>query len=176
MTHTFIDRPIFATVLSVFLTLIGLGALVMAFRGARLIALALSFAALAIFVPTLTLGVGPHLTQFWMSERLAAVAAKDAMPGDPSPALAGFEEPSLVFALNANVTLTDGVGAAKQGADQGGLALVDDHERSAFLAHLPGSFQGLHSKGTGGNNAKYLECLQKAGQDVAKVQACAKYL
>ena len=28
----------------------------------------------------------------------------------------------------------------------------------------------------GGNNAKYLECLQKAGQDVAKVQACAKYL
>src|ERR1700740_3635704 len=28
MTHSFIDRPIFATVLSVFLTLIGLGALV----------------------------------------------------------------------------------------------------------------------------------------------------
>ena len=27
MTHSFIDRPIFATVLSVFLTLIGLGAL-----------------------------------------------------------------------------------------------------------------------------------------------------
>jgi hypothetical protein len=27
-----------------------------------------------------------------------------------------------------------------------------------------------------GNNAKYLQCLQQAGQDVAKVQACAKYL
>jgi 4-amino-4-deoxy-L-arabinose transferase-like glycosyltransferase len=116
--------------------LIGLGALIMAFRDARLIALALAFAALAIFVPTLTLGVGPHLTQFWVSEKLAALVAKDTMPGDPSPALAGFEEPSLVFALDANVTLTDGIGAAKQGADQGGLALVNDHERSAFLAHL----------------------------------------
>ncbi len=29
---------------------------------------------------------------------------------------------------------------------------------------------------SGSNNAKYLECLQAAGQDVAKVQACAKYL
>jgi hypothetical protein len=27
-----------------------------------------------------------------------------------------------------------------------------------------------------GNNAKYLQCLQQAGQDVSKVQACAKYL
>lgn len=31
-------------------------------------------------------------------------------------------------------------------------------------------------QGSGGNNARYLECLQQAGQDVAKVQACAKYL
>src|SRR6185437_3745133 len=116
--------------------LIGLGALYMVITRARLIALGLAFVALAIFVPTLTLGVGPHLTQFWVSERLAASVVKDTMPGDPPPALAGFEEPSLVFALNANVTLTDGVGAAKQGADQGGLAVVDDHERSAFLAHL----------------------------------------
>ena len=42
------------------------------------------------------------------------------MPGDPPPALAGFEEPSLVFALGADVTLTDGAGAAKQGADRAG--------------------------------------------------------
>jgi hypothetical protein len=31
-------------------------------------------------------------------------------------------------------------------------------------------------QGSGGNNARYLECLQQAGEDVAKVQACAKYL
>ena len=58
------------------------------------------------------------------------------MPDDPPPALAGFEEPSLVFALGADVNLTDGKGAAKQGAEFGGLALVDDFERSAFLARL----------------------------------------
>jgi 4-amino-4-deoxy-L-arabinose transferase-like glycosyltransferase len=116
--------------------LIGLGALYMAATGARLIALGLAFVALAIFVPTLTVGVGPHLSQLWMSERLAALVAKDASPGDPPPALAGFEEPSLVFALGADVNLTDGAGAAKQGANQGGLALVDDFQRPAFLAHL----------------------------------------
>jgi len=31
-------------------------------------------------------------------------------------------------------------------------------------------------QGAGGNDAKYLECLQAAGDDVAKVQDCAKYL
>ena len=50
--------------------------------------------------------------------------------------LAGYEEPSLVFALGADVALTDGAGAAEQGADQGGLALVDDDERPRFLARL----------------------------------------
>ncbi len=29
---------------------------------------------------------------------------------------------------------------------------------------------------SGGNNARYLQCLQQAGQDVAKVQDCARYL
>jgi hypothetical protein len=29
---------------------------------------------------------------------------------------------------------------------------------------------------TGGSSAKYAQCLQSAGQDVAKIQACAKYL
>ena len=116
--------------------LIGLGALIMALTGARMIALGLAFVALAIFVPTLTVGTGPRLTQLWMSERLEALVAKDTMPGDPPPVLAGFEEPSLVFALGADVNLTDGAGAAKQGANLGGLALVDDFQRPAFLAHL----------------------------------------
>ncbi len=116
--------------------LIGLGALYMASTGARLIALGLAFASLLVLVPSLTVGAAPHLTQFWMSQRLASLVAKDTSPGDPPPALAGFEEPSLVFALGADVTLTDGAGAAKQGADLGGLALVDDYQRPAFLAHL----------------------------------------
>ncbi len=116
--------------------LIGLGALYMALTGARLIGMSLAFAALLIFVPVLTVATGPHLTQLWMSERIAALVAKDADPSDPPPALAGFEEPSLMFALGADINLTDGAGAAKQGANLGGLALVDDYERPAFLAHL----------------------------------------
>jgi 4-amino-4-deoxy-L-arabinose transferase-like glycosyltransferase len=116
--------------------LIGLGALIMAATGARLIAFALSLLAFAIFVPTLTAGAGPHLTDLWVSERLATLVARDTRPGDPAPAAAGFQEPSLVFALGADLNLTDGPGAAKQGADQGGLALVDDFQRPAFLAHL----------------------------------------
>jgi len=116
--------------------LAGLAALVMSLRRARWTALALGFLSLAIIVPTLTVGAGPRLTQLWVSERLAAQVARHENPNDPPPAIAGFQEPSLVFALGADVNLTDGPGAAKQGADQGGLALVDDFQRPAFLAHL----------------------------------------
>jgi hypothetical protein len=39
-----------------------------------------------------------------------------------------------------------------------------------------GSGSGSAGSATGGANQKYLECVQAAGQDLAKVQACAKYL
>jgi 4-amino-4-deoxy-L-arabinose transferase-like glycosyltransferase len=116
--------------------LIGLSALILFATGRRIIALSLAFASFFILVPTLTVGTGPGLTQLWMSERLQARVLKDRMPDDPPPALAGYEEPSLVFALGKGVNLTDGKGAATQGAELGGLALVDDFERSAFLARL----------------------------------------
>ena len=115
---------------------IGLAALILWAAGQRMIALSLAFVSFLILVPTLTVGAAPGLTQLWMSERLRALVLKDRMPDDPAPALAGFEEPSLVFALGKDVNLTDGKGAARQGAEQGGLALVDDFERSAFLAKL----------------------------------------
>jgi hypothetical protein len=50
--------------------------------------------------------------------------------------LAGYQEPSLMFALGADVVLTDGSGAADTGAKAGGLALVEDQEKGAFLARL----------------------------------------
>ena len=62
--------------------------------------------------------------------------AKDSEQGDPPPVLAGYEEPSLVFALGADTGLSDGKGAAEIGAKGGGLALVDDAERPQFLARL----------------------------------------
>ena len=99
-------------------------------------ALLSGLAALLILVPTLTTAVAPRLTQLWISERLKPMVAGDTRPGDPPPALAGFEEPSLVFALGPDVVLTDGAGAANAGARNGGLALVEDRERGAFLARL----------------------------------------
>ena len=56
--------------------------------------------------------------------------------GDPPVALAGYVEPSLVFLLGTNTYQTDGRGAAEVGTVQGGLALVEDRERSSFLGHL----------------------------------------
>jgi 4-amino-4-deoxy-L-arabinose transferase-like glycosyltransferase len=116
--------------------LIGLGALVMLLTGRRSIALSLALLSFLILAPSLTAGAGPRLTDLWLSQKLKALVVKDTQPGDPPPALAGYEEPSLVFALGADVDLTDGRGAARQGAELGGLALVDDYEQPQFLAHL----------------------------------------
>jgi hypothetical protein len=64
------------------------------------------------------------------------MARKYAHSGDPPVIAAGYAEPSLMFALGSETRLTDGVGAADAGADQGGLALVEDEARGPFLAHL----------------------------------------
>jgi hypothetical protein len=96
----------------------------------------LALAGLFVFVPALTVGVGPRLSSLWVSERLKTLVAQYAQPGDPPPALAGYQEPSMLFALGADVVLTDGAGAAEAGAHDGGLALVEDAEQGAFFARL----------------------------------------
>ena len=116
--------------------LMGLAALMMILIGARPIALLLALMSLLVLAPTLTAGAGPRLADFWLSEKLKTFVVKETRPGDPPPALAGYEEPSLVFALGKDVDLTDGRGAAEQGVELGGLALVDDYEQPKFLAHL----------------------------------------
>jgi 4-amino-4-deoxy-L-arabinose transferase-like glycosyltransferase len=116
--------------------LAGLAALIFFLIGWRLSAMVASFAAAAILTLTLTAWIGPALDQLWVSQRLAALVAKDRAVSDPPPMLAGYQEPSLVFALGWNVFLTDGRGAADQGAKAGGLALVDDQESPSFLARL----------------------------------------
>ena len=102
----------------------------------RLLALVPALLAALVIIPALTAVTGPVLTQLWISPRLAALVAKDRQPSDPPPMLAGYEEPSLVFALGADTILSDGRGAAELGANAGGLALVQDDERPAFLARL----------------------------------------
>ena len=111
-------------------------ALIAFLRRANLAAAMLAFVAVLAFYPLLTAFVGPGLEQLWVSPRAAAAERALSRPGDPPPALAGYVEPSLVFLLGTETRQTDGRGAADAGAAQGGLALVEDSERSAFMAHL----------------------------------------
>jgi hypothetical protein len=83
--------------------LMGLGALIALLTGARLVALSLALLSFLILAPTLTAGAGPRLTDLWLTQKLKALVVKDARPGDPPPALAGYEEPSLVFARLAEL-------------------------------------------------------------------------
>ncbi len=116
--------------------LLGLGALVSQFMRAPIAAAGLAMLAVLFVFPAIAAGMAPHLEQLWISPHAASLVAKDSRPADPPPALAGYTEPSLVFLLGSETRLTNGVGAADVGASQGGLALVEDGERAAFLAHL----------------------------------------
>jgi hypothetical protein len=115
---------------------LALAALVLAILKKPLAAALLGFAALLVFAPTLTVGVGPRLDQLWMTQRLKPMVDAASRPGDPPPALAGYEEPSMLFALGKDVVLSDGKGAAEASARDGGLALVEDAEQGDFLARL----------------------------------------
>ena len=115
---------------------LALAALVLALLNKPAVAVLLGLAALLVFVPTLTAGVGPRLDQLWITQRLKPMVEAASQPGDPPPALAGYEEPSRLFALGKDVVLSDGKGAAETSARNGGLALVEDGEQGDFLARL----------------------------------------
>jgi len=100
-----------------------------------------------VLTPALTAGAGPRLSQLWISARLKPLVAAQAQNGDPPPALAGYQEPSLVFALGKDVRLTNGAGAAEAGARDGGLALVEDGEVGPFLARLAELQADAHAVG-----------------------------
>jgi 4-amino-4-deoxy-L-arabinose transferase-like glycosyltransferase len=114
----------------------GLFALMLYARGERAEAMIASIAATLILAPTLTAGVGPRLAQIWVSQRAETLVAKDKRPGDPPPIIAGYVEPSLIFGLGTDTRVTTGAIAAQIASGQGGLALVEDRERDAFLAGL----------------------------------------
>jgi 4-amino-4-deoxy-L-arabinose transferase-like glycosyltransferase len=116
-----------------------LGALAAALLLARvrlIPAAAVAISAAALLYATLTMIAAPELKQLWVSSRLSALAARNAVAGDAPTAVAGFEEPSLVFQLGTATRLTDGRGAADAVARTPGLALVEDSERGAFLGRL----------------------------------------
>jgi hypothetical protein len=102
------------------------------------VAALLGLLAAVIAYPVLTMGVAPKLSPIWVSPRAAALIAKDGKPNDPPVVLAGYVEPSLVFLLGTNTRLETGLSAADLAARQGGLVMVEDHERQNFLAVLAG--------------------------------------
>ncbi|HKU64663.1 MAG TPA: hypothetical protein VJQ06_06370 [Rhizomicrobium sp.] len=115
---------------------LAVAALVLAILKKPLLAVMLGFVSLLVFAPALTAYVGPRLDQLWITERLKPMVEAASRPGDAPPALAGYQEPSLVFALGKDVVLADGKGAAEASARVGSLALVEDEARGDFLARL----------------------------------------
>ena len=80
----------------------------------------------------------PDLQSLWVSPRLeASVAMNGFTPRRPAhrPRQASLN-PAWSSSLGTNTELTDGVDAADMSARQGGLALIEDHERDAFLTRL----------------------------------------
>ena len=115
---------------------LSLAALVLFFIHRRGWSLAAMTAAALVFYPVLLAGAGPRLDQLWTTQRLAAETKRHWVQGDPPPVLAGYDEPSMLFALGADLGLSDGKGAAQIAARNGGLALVEMQERGPFLARL----------------------------------------
>jgi 4-amino-4-deoxy-L-arabinose transferase-like glycosyltransferase len=134
--HYGTDTPVWLIGLAVLVAVLSLAALVLYLQRARVAAFGMAVLAVIVAYPTLTIGAAPRLERIWISPRAAELLVKHAHPGDPPAIAAGYIEPSLMFALGSETRLTDGIGAAEVGAYQGGLALIEDKERPAFLAHL----------------------------------------
>lgn len=116
--------------------LLALAALGLFAAGQRPGAAMLALGAALVLLPGLSAGAGPRLDRIWMTTRLAAQVRHDTRPGDPPPVLAGYQEPSMLFALGADLGLSDGAGAAEMVARDGGLALIEAGEKGPFLARL----------------------------------------
>jgi 4-amino-4-deoxy-L-arabinose transferase-like glycosyltransferase len=116
----------------------GIASAAVAFVALRLPARGAVAAALAaaVFYPLLVWGMAPRLAQIWLSPRAAEHVAAEAKPGDPPVVLSGYVEPSLVFLLGTKTRIENGVQAGKVAGVQGGLALVGDKGRAAFLSGL----------------------------------------
>ncbi|MGD0189302.1 MAG: glycosyltransferase family 39 protein [Rhizomicrobium sp.] len=89
-----------------------------------------------ILYPAFASGVSPQLRQLWITQRVATMVGRVRRPNDPSIVAAGYAEPSLLFTLGGSATFATGEGAANITAARGGLALIEDADRPAFLARL----------------------------------------
>lgn len=115
---------------------LSLTAVALVLRGSKGPAVAVSIAAAIVTMAILTLQVIPRLDQLMVSPREAAMVSKHTRPEDPAPVLAGYTEPSAMFLIGTETHLAGGSDAAEIAAQQGGLALIEDGQRPAFLARL----------------------------------------
>jgi 4-amino-4-deoxy-L-arabinose transferase-like glycosyltransferase len=117
--------------------LAGIAALAFFLRRSNIAAGACAVLSAVVFYATLAAGTAPHLEHIWISPRAAALIAKARKPHDPPVVLAGYVEPSLVFLLGTQTLIeNNGPAAAMAAAKQGGLALIEDHDRASFLSRL----------------------------------------
>ncbi|MGN6516997.1 MAG: ArnT family glycosyltransferase [Rhizomicrobium sp.] len=115
---------------------LGLAAVVLFVTRRTMFASLFAVAAAVTFYPLIGRGVAQKVDQIWMSPKAAALVAKDKRPGDPPVVLGGYVEPSLVFLLGTDTQIQNGTRAANVAAHQGGLALIEDHEKAKFLTRL----------------------------------------
>ncbi len=105
----------------------------------RSLALVGAVLAALIFYPSLMWGTSPRLQRIWLSPRLAKIVDKDRRPGDPPIIVSGYDEPSVIFLLGTNTRIDTGARAARIAVQGGGQVLVDQFQRSAFLAQIAAS-------------------------------------
>jgi 4-amino-4-deoxy-L-arabinose transferase-like glycosyltransferase len=114
----------------------GAAAIIFFLRRSNIAGGACAMASAVVLFATLAAGTAPHLEQIWMSPRAANLIAQTRRPDDPPTVLAGYVEPSLVFLLGTDTLIDNGETAAADAARQGGLVLVEDHERKSLLDGL----------------------------------------
>jgi 4-amino-4-deoxy-L-arabinose transferase-like glycosyltransferase len=113
-----------------------LTAAVFALRGQRQASVGVAAIAAITLYYCAGFGTVPHLGQLWVTEAAVAAVARDKQPDDPPVVASGYQEASMTFRLGTKTHLAKGAMAASIAAMQGGLALVEDHERDAFLGGL----------------------------------------
>jgi len=119
--------------------LLGVAVLVtaaLALTGRREASLAGAIASALLFYYAAGFGAVPHLGQLWATETAAAVVARNAHLGDPPVISSGYQEASLTFRLGTRTHLAAGAEAGVIASIQGGLALIEDGQRRAFLESL----------------------------------------
>lgn len=121
-----------------------LAAAFLAFTQRRMEAIAAILVTMLAFAWSAGFGAVPHLGQLWVTETAKAVVDRHTKPGDPPVITSGYEEASMTFRLGTKTHLAKGDVAADLASVQGGLALIEDHERDKFLDGL--SAHGIDAK------------------------------